>query len=71
MPATGSFLRRFEHDVQQPDFDMVVAEAGGLVGCLYGYPAARTGEWWEGFRGILPPRSRTRPPRGGSSSWAS
>ncbi|APY87208.1 hypothetical protein DCW30_10120 [Streptomyces alfalfae] len=48
------FLRRFEHDVQQPDFDMVVADAGGLVGCLYGYRAARTGEWWEGFRGILP-----------------
>ncbi|MEU7647661.1 hypothetical protein [Streptomyces huasconensis] len=48
------FLRRFEHDVQQPDFDMVVADAGGLVGCLYGYRAAPTGEWWEGFRGILP-----------------
>ncbi|MFI2617481.1 hypothetical protein [Streptomyces sp. NPDC018584] len=48
------FLRRFEHDVQQPDFDMVVADSGGLVGCLYGYRAAPTGEWWEGFRGILP-----------------
>ncbi|WP_369215650.1 hypothetical protein [Streptomyces flavofungini] len=49
-----AFLRRFEHDVQQPDFDMVVAEAGGLVGSLYGYRAARTGEWWQGFRGVLP-----------------
>ncbi|MGA4850242.1 hypothetical protein ACOBQB_29850 [Streptomyces sp. G5(2025)] len=48
------FLRRFEHDVQQLDFDMVVADSGGLVGCLYGYRAASTGEWWEGFRGILP-----------------
>ncbi|QEU92913.1 hypothetical protein [Streptomyces kanamyceticus] len=48
------FLRRFEHDVQQPDFDMVVADGPGLVGCLYGYRAARTGDWWEGFRGILP-----------------
>ncbi|MET7360417.1 hypothetical protein ABZS76_18480 [Streptomyces sp. NPDC005562] len=48
------FLRRFEHDVQQTDFDMVVADAGGLVGCLYGYRAERSGEWWEGFRGVLP-----------------
>ncbi|MCF3119329.1 hypothetical protein IPZ68_06350 [Streptomyces arenae] len=48
------FLDRFERDVQQPDFDMVVADSPALVGCLYGYRAARTGEWWEGFRGILP-----------------
>ncbi|MEV5980698.1 hypothetical protein [Streptomyces sp. NPDC052114] len=48
------FLRRLERDVQQPDFDMVVADSPALVGCLYGYRAARTGEWWEGFRGILP-----------------
>ncbi|MEU7578648.1 hypothetical protein AB0B50_13685 [Streptomyces sp. NPDC041068] len=48
------FLRAFEHDVQQTDFDMVVADASGMVGCLYGYRAARTGEWWEGFHGILP-----------------
>ncbi|MEU8958431.1 hypothetical protein AB0C93_29500 [Streptomyces sp. NPDC048518] len=48
------FLRRFEHDVQQTDFDMVVADAAGLVGCLYGYRAERSGEWWEGFRGVLP-----------------
>lgn len=48
------FLRRFESDVQRPEFDMVVADAAGLVGCLYGYRAARTGDWWEGFRGILP-----------------
>ncbi|MBW5425767.1 GNAT family N-acetyltransferase [Streptomyces sp. BG9H] len=48
------FLGRFERDVQQPDFDMVVADSGGLVGALYGHRAAPTGEWWEGFRGILP-----------------
>ncbi|MFE0138449.1 hypothetical protein ACFWY6_43970 [Streptomyces sp. NPDC059037] len=48
------FLQCFENTVQRPDFDMVVADAGGLVGCLYGYRAARTGDWWEGFRGILP-----------------
>lgn len=48
------FLRLFEGAVQRPDFDMVVADAGGLVGCLYGFRADRTGAWWEGFRGVLP-----------------
>ncbi|MFF1378418.1 hypothetical protein [Streptomyces sp. NPDC058308] len=47
------FLRRFARDVQQTDFEMVVADASGLVGCLYGYRAERSGEWWEGFRGVL------------------
>ncbi|MEW2388819.1 hypothetical protein AB0933_10730 [Streptomyces venezuelae] len=51
-----AFLRRFEHDVQQTDFDMVVAHvAGNLVGCLYGYRAERGGEWWEAFRHVLSP----------------
>ncbi|MFG2498552.1 hypothetical protein ACGFSB_10115 [Streptomyces sp. NPDC048441] len=54
------FLRRFESEVQRPDFDMVVADAAGMVGCLYGYRAARTGDWWEGFRGILPPEVEER-----------
>ncbi|WP_371528046.1 hypothetical protein OG302_20130 [Streptomyces sp. NBC_01283] len=54
------FLRLFESTVQRPDFDMVVADAGGLVGCLYGYRAARTGDWWEGFRGVLPPEVEER-----------
>ncbi|MET8687307.1 hypothetical protein ABZV77_24130 [Streptomyces sp. NPDC004732] len=49
------FLRRFEHDVQQTDFDMVVADSGGLVGCLYGYRAERGGEWWESLRSVLSP----------------
>ncbi|MCX5559223.1 GNAT family N-acetyltransferase [Streptomyces sp. NBC_00038] len=48
------FLRRFEQHVQQPGFDMTVADAGGLVGCAYGFRLARTGEWWSGFRGDLP-----------------
>ncbi|MBM7170116.1 hypothetical protein JQK87_17195 [Streptomyces sp. G44] len=59
MPGAGyrdrqAFLERFEQDVRQPGFDMVVADAGGLAGCLYGYRAAPTGEWWDGFRGTLP-----------------
>ncbi|MFK4065183.1 hypothetical protein [Streptomyces sp. NPDC029674] len=49
------FLLRFEHDVQQTDFDMVVADSAGLVGCLYGYRAERSGAWWERFRAVLPP----------------
>ncbi|MFF1693339.1 hypothetical protein ACFVXC_06905 [Streptomyces sp. NPDC058257] len=51
------FLHDFEDIVQRPDFDMVVADASGsmrTVGCLYGYRAARSGSWWEGFRGVLP-----------------
>ncbi|GAB2958108.1 hypothetical protein GCM10023080_017280 [Streptomyces pseudoechinosporeus] len=49
-----SFLNRFEQDVQRTDFDMVVADAAGLVGCAYGFRVARTGEWWSGFRDELP-----------------
>ena len=48
------FLNRFEQHVQHSGFDMVVADAGGLVGCAYGYRVPRTGEWWSGFRGELP-----------------
>ncbi|MEV0320817.1 hypothetical protein ACIBKX_23435 [Streptomyces sp. NPDC050658] len=54
------FLSRFESTVQRPDFDMVVADSGGLVGCLYGYRAERSGDWWQGFRGILPPEVEER-----------
>ncbi|KUO15396.1 hypothetical protein AQJ91_41315 [Streptomyces dysideae] len=49
-----AFLDRFEQDVQRPDFDMVVADAAGLVGCAYGFRIARTGAWWSGLRGELP-----------------
>ncbi|MGW5866255.1 GNAT family N-acetyltransferase [Streptomyces sp. NPDC055239] len=55
------FLHVFENTVQRPDFDMVVADgAGSMVGCLYGYRAARSGDWWEGFRGVLPPEVEER-----------
>ncbi|MGX5184659.1 GNAT family N-acetyltransferase [Streptomyces avermitilis] len=49
------FLGRFEQDVRRPDFDMVVAGAARLVGCAYGFHASRTGGWWSGFDGELPP----------------
>ncbi|QQM46886.1 hypothetical protein JEQ17_24345 [Streptomyces liliifuscus] len=48
------FLDRFEQHVQRVGFDMMVADAGGLVGCAYGFPVERTGEWWSDFRGELP-----------------
>jgi GNAT superfamily N-acetyltransferase len=49
-----AFLDRFEQDVQGPDFDMVVADAAGLVGGAYGFRIARTGAWWSDLRGELP-----------------
>lgn len=49
-----AFLDRFEQDVQRLDFDMVVADVVGLVGCAYGFRMARTGAWWSGLRGELP-----------------
>ncbi len=48
------FLRRLEHDVQLPGFDMLVAEAVGLTGCVSGIPVPRDGSWWEGFDGPMP-----------------
>ncbi|MCX4559268.1 hypothetical protein OHA02_24120 [Streptomyces phaeochromogenes] len=48
------FLDRFEQHVQRLGFDMMVADAGGLVGCAYGFRVERTGEWWSDFRGELP-----------------
>ncbi|MEU9955796.1 hypothetical protein [Streptomyces sp. NPDC050982] len=48
------FLDRFEQHVQRTGFDMMVADAGGLVGCAYGFRVERTGEWWSDFRGELP-----------------
>ncbi|MFD0515299.1 hypothetical protein ACFQ0Q_42960 [Streptomyces aureus] len=63
------FLTRFEKHGQRPDFDMVVADSGGLVGCLYGYRADRTGDWWAGFGVTCRPSSRNSPlPAGPSSS---
>lgn len=48
------FLRRLERDVQLPGFDMLVAEAEGLTGCVSGIPVPRDGSWWEGFDGPMP-----------------
>ncbi|MFE9410000.1 hypothetical protein ACFYN0_14565 [Streptomyces sp. NPDC006704] len=45
------FLRRFAQDVQRPGFDMIIAGDPFLLGCAYGYPPGREGEWWHGFRG--------------------
>lgn len=49
-----AFLRRLEHDVQLPGFDMLVAEAKGLTGCVSGIPVPRDGSWWQGFDGPMP-----------------
>lgn len=48
------FLRRFEDDVQQPAFDMVVAEGPHPMGCAYGFRVDRAGNWWKGIGGGLP-----------------
>ncbi|MCX5050004.1 MULTISPECIES: hypothetical protein [unclassified Streptomyces] len=48
------FLRRLERDVRLPGFDMLVAEAEGLTGCVSGIPIPRDGSWWEGFDGPMP-----------------
>jgi hypothetical protein len=48
------FLRRFEDDVQQPAFDMVVAEGPQPLGCAYGFRAHRSGGRWQGVGAGLP-----------------
>ncbi|MEV6174640.1 hypothetical protein AB0L99_41335 [Streptomyces sp. NPDC051954] len=48
------FLRRLEHDVQLPGFDLLVAEARSLTGCVFGIPVPRDGSWWQGFDGPMP-----------------
>ncbi|CAM5616947.1 hypothetical protein GCM10010329_19110 [Streptomyces spiroverticillatus] len=48
------FLHRLAETVQQPGFDMLVAESTVLDGCVYGFPVGRDGSWWEGFDGQLP-----------------
>lgn len=48
------FLRRFEDDVQQPAFDMVVAEGPQSIGFAYGFRVHRSGSWWQGVGGDLP-----------------
>ncbi|WP_369243695.1 GNAT family N-acetyltransferase [Streptomyces sp. R41] len=54
------FLGRLTDDVGKPGFDMMVAEAtvaaetAVLVGCVFGFPVRRDGDWWHGFVGALP-----------------
>ncbi|MDH6214628.1 hypothetical protein [Streptomyces pseudovenezuelae] len=48
------FLVRLADAVQLPGFDMLVAEARSLTGCVFGFPVPRDGSWWEGFDGPLP-----------------
>ncbi|WP_420034288.1 hypothetical protein ACN2WE_18725 [Streptomyces sp. cg28] len=43
------FLHRFQQHVRHDGFDMVVADAVGLVGCAYGYRLERAGAWWADF----------------------
>lgn len=48
------FLRRLAEDVKLPGFDMLVAEAEALTGCVCGFSVPRDGSWWQGFDGPLP-----------------
>ena len=48
------FLRRLTHDTWRPGFTMLAAQAPRLVGYAFGFPVARDGSWWTGFRGPLP-----------------
>lgn len=43
------FLRLFAQQAQHDGFDMVVADAVGLVGCAYGHRLERDGAWWADF----------------------
>lgn len=50
-PDRAEFLRRFvDHDVQQPEFDLVLAGDPRPAGLAYGFLAERDGRWWSGFR---------------------
>ncbi|GAA1901099.1 hypothetical protein GCM10009716_08730 [Streptomyces sodiiphilus] len=46
------FIERFSEDVQQPEFDMLVANDPTLAGCAYGFRVDRDSRWWEQFQGI-------------------
>ncbi|MFE5330549.1 MULTISPECIES: GNAT family N-acetyltransferase [unclassified Embleya] len=49
------FLRRFADHIQQPGFEMVVANGGGdAAGCAYGFPPRAASGWWTGLHGELP-----------------
>ncbi|WP_369267199.1 hypothetical protein [Streptomyces harbinensis] len=47
------FIRRLtEHDVQQEDFDLVLASDPALVGAAYGFRVERDSAWWQEFQGV-------------------
>ena len=48
------FLVRLADEVKLAGFDMLVAEAAALAGCVCGFSMPRDGSWWEGFEGPLP-----------------
>ncbi|WP_058047441.1 GNAT family N-acetyltransferase [Streptomyces roseifaciens] len=48
------FRERLAEHSARPGFDLVVADAGGPVGCAYGYPLARDSARWQGFVGPVP-----------------
>lgn len=48
------FLRRLTRDTWRPGFATLTAQAPALVGYASGFPIARDGSWWSGFRGPLP-----------------
>jgi hypothetical protein len=48
------FLHRLADNVKLPGFDMLVAEAKALTGCVLGFSVPRDGSWWQGFDGPLP-----------------
>ena len=56
--ARADFLRRYADHIQQPGFQMVVANgaagADAGAGVAYGFPPRRASDWWTGFRGELP-----------------
>ncbi|GAA3881704.1 hypothetical protein [Streptomyces sedi] len=50
-PDRAGFLRRFvDHDVQRPEFDLMLAGDPEPVGCAYGFLAEREDGWWDRFR---------------------
>ncbi|MEV0370176.1 hypothetical protein AB0I10_10160 [Streptomyces sp. NPDC050636] len=58
-PGRAEFLRRFaERDVQRPGFEMVIGSSPALVGCCYGYPADRDGDWCRDLPGQVPAELR-------------
>ncbi|MFE0688944.1 hypothetical protein ACFV0Z_12455 [Streptomyces xiamenensis] len=47
------FIRRLtDHDVQQEDFDLLLASDPALVGAAYGYRVERDSAWWREFEDV-------------------